>query len=492
MGCATGTIAAYNPTADNPWNAQRVKHLYRRMAFGATYEQIEAGLLINPSDLVDQLIDNALNAPLPTPPVWNDWTRFPIDDYGDNGLDFQDAAYQHLVEWIYQWLADMRNVGFREKLSFFWSNHFVTQFFTYECSAYLYQYHKLLQEYALGNFRNFAHYVGITPAMLLYLNGNESVAGAPNENYARELMELFTMGQNNGYTEQDISEMARALTGWQASIDTCGDAYLEDDLFDNTDKTIFGQTGNWRNDPNPEHAENVVNLIFTHRGDQVADYICGKLYRFFVAAEPSATIVEEMATTFKNNNFEIAPVLRQLFKSEHFFDEANIGHHIKSPIEMFISNQHTLYMNVDAQTLEATSYFSTVLGQEVFSPVNVAGWPGHRSWINENSLARRWELSTYPFYNTFDASSASWVALAKNLTNNSNDPLVITTALIDYIFAKGMPTASDYEIATTVFKGNIPENYFDDGSWNLDWVEAPSQLLGLFVYLIRLPDFQLN
>ena len=491
MGCATGTIAAYVPTSEMPWNRMRVAHLYRRLAFGATNQQIIDGLAMSPDALIDQIIDQTLALPLSPAPIWADWTRYPIDDYAAGG-DFSDQAYGHLFELVPQWLNDMLTNSFRGKLALFWHNHFVTRFDTYDCSAYLYEYYKLLQEYALGNFRIFAHKMGITPAMLMYLNGNENEVESPNENYARELMELFTMGRDNGYTEDDIVEMSRALTGWRASWETCEPANFVAERFDNENKTIFGQTGNWRNDPDPEHPDNVVNLIIAHRGDETATYICGKLYRFFVANEIDENIVAEMATTFKNNNFEIAPVLRQLFKSEHFFDEANIGHNIKSPMEWYLSKIHTLEIPYTDETLSSVFWFSFELGQYLFFPVNVAGWPGHRAWINENALTRRWE--TTPYFSLWLELPIlqSWVTLVKNLSGNSNNPLTITTAVADFMFPKGLPLEQDYINATDVLKGDIPQNYFDDGSWNLDWEEAPYQLRDLVYYLMRLPSYQLN
>ncbi|OWY19984.1 DUF1800 domain-containing protein [Sphingobacteriales bacterium UPWRP_1] len=494
MSCATGSIAPYTPSANVPWDRRRVAHLYRRMGFGATNSQITAGLAMTPTALVDQIINQALALPLPTQPVWYDWTRYPVDDY----TDFGDESYSHRIELTRQWISNMLAQGFKEKLTLFWHNHFVTEWNNYNCSAYLFQYHKLLHQYALGNFKLFAHYIGITPAMLLYLNGNQNEVGSPNQNYARELMELFTMGQNNGYTEDDIEQMARALTGWKVpysdDIDayTCADSYFDAAYFDNTAKTIFGQTGMWRNDADPAHPENVVNLIFSQRADEVAGYICTKLYRFYIANDVDTDIVAALADTFKNNNFEITPVLRQLFKSEHFFDEANIGHLIKSPMELAVGLHHTLQIPADDNRLNGIFYDCADMAQELFEPVNVAGWPGYRTWINENNLTRRWDYAGYYVYYVDDATLDSWVELAKNLTNDSNDPAVVTAALVDFLLPKGMETPAEYETATDVFKGSIPQNYFDEGLWNLDWAEARDQIRNLLLFLVKQPSFQLN
>lgn len=488
MNCATGTIAPYTPTTDMPWDKRRVKHLYRRLAYGANYNQIQAALAMNPSDLVDQFIDNALAQPLSPSPNWYDWTRWPIDDY----TDFGDEAYTHRKEWVGQLFQECLDNGFREKLTLFWHNHFVTQFPAYECSAHLYKYHKLLQEYSLGNFRHFAHYMGITPAMLLFLNGNENEDGSPNENYARELLELFTLGHDNGYTEDDIVEMARALTGWRTEKWKCEPAYFDAAYFDNSNKTIFGQTGNWRNDADPEHPDNVVNLIFDQRTDNIAEYICTKLYKFYISHEIDADIVAEMATTFKNNDFEIAPVLRQLFKSEHFFDDANIGNLFKAPVDYMIMMYHEMHLDYDTERLEGFHWATAGIGQDIFKPVNVAGWQGQRDWINENTLTKRWQYNEWYIRWPSDSEKTMWVNLAKNLTNDSNDVNLVVNSLVDYVLPNGLFTPEEYGIAISVFKGPIPENYYNDGSWNLNWQEVANQVEALFYYLASLPEYQLT
>ncbi|MEZ4884783.1 MAG: DUF1800 domain-containing protein [Chitinophagales bacterium] len=487
MSCATSSLETYIPSSDTPWNVRRVAHLYRRMAFGATAEQINQALNMSPAALVDQLVNQALNLPLSPPPTWAEWARQPVDDY----TDFDEEVGQHYEEMSVQWVKDMLNNGFRDKLVLFWSNHFVTEWYSYYCSAYLYSYHKTLQQNALGNFRTFVEAIGKTPAMLIYLNGNLNTANEINENYGRELMELFTLGQNNGYTEDDVYEISRALTGWiGANGETCefyenDNQRFDPDFHDNSPKEIFGQTGNWG-------YNDVHQLIFTLRANQVATYICSKIYRYFVNEDIDEEVVAGLAQTFRNNNFELAPVFRQLFKSEHFFHEDVVGTRIKSPMEYLIGFLHTSGLPYNDDNLRDLVYASDGLGQQLFVPVDVAGWPGHHAWINENTLTRRWDMVGEFIENLEEDAYIPMINLALYLTNNSNDVALIARSMVDYFLPNGLPNPNEYEVATDVLKGDIPENYFQDGSWSLDWAEARGQMRLLMGHLLRLPEFQLT
>ncbi len=481
LNCAVNSIAVYQPSVDKPWDAQRITHLYNRLGFGSSNADIQAALALTPEQLVDQLLDNAAALPIPAPPSW---ANFTMADYNDD----DDLIAEHRNELARRWMLDMQGEGVRGKLALFWHNHFVTELQAYDCNAYLWNYYSLIHQYALGNFRIFVEEMGKAPAMLSYLNGNENIAEEPNENYARELMELFTMGESNGYTQGDIEEVARALTGWQADDYLCTPPFFDSSLFDNSPKTIFGQTGNWGYD-------DVHELIFTLRRDQVAEYICTKIYRYFVYSEINSDIISNMAATFKANNFELLPVFKQLFKSEHFFDETLVNAQIKSPIECFMQliKGGALRYQQDFQddALDYIGYACMDLGQEIFNPVDVAGWPGHRTWINENTLTFRWSFCSTLLYNYLsDIGKEQFVVLALELSNNSNDPDQIVTAIARHILNVDI-NLDLLEVAVQYFKGDIPENYFVDGSWNLYWDEAPDQMVNLLSYLVRLPEFQL-
>lgn len=476
-------LAPYVPTAAKPWNARRVAHLYRRLGFGATYQQIQQGLLLTPSALVDQLLDTAAALPAPAPPVWANWT---YDQYnGDFAL-----VQQHVRELKRRWLTDMLGEGVRAKLAFFWHDHFVTQLMIYTCNSWMWNYYSLLHQYALGNFRTFTLEIGKSPAMLMFLNGNLNEVSEPNENYARELMELFTMGESNGYTQADIVEMSRALTGWQADDDDCAPASFNPTKHDTGQKTIFGQTANY-------DFAGAHNLIFSARTDQVAHFIPEKIYKWYIYQNADPTVIEGLATTFKNGNWEILPVMKQLFKSEHFFEEQLINAKIKGPLEAFVPIMKMAGATYPAQIkddwVDDIAFYAYILNQELFEPPNVSGWKEHRPWINESTLSLRWEYAakTAALLRLDDSILDNLRLLAQSLTNDSNDPLVVTSALIEFFLGQTLEPVH-LQAALSHFKSGIPENYFLDGSWNLGWVEAPEQILNLMYYLIKLPEFQLT
>ncbi len=477
--CATGTLATYQPSAEKPWNRQRAQHLYRRLGFGANLTTVENALALDPAQLVDALIDEAVAAPLPPKPEWAEWT---VDEYED----FNAQREEQLIEWVTQWVREMITTSApREKLALFWSNHFVTRYDTYVCPSYLYEYHTILQRYALGNFKDFAFDIGESAAMLIFLNGVQNTRFQPNENYARELFELFTLGLNNGYTQDDIVEAARALTGYNGFTTLCAPITFRPEFHDPGPKTIFGQTDTFG------HQE-LVDLIFGVRATESAQFICEKLYRHFVHPDPDAEIVAGLAQTFINNNFEIAPVLRQLFKSEHFFDEAVIGVQIKSPLELMVDIVRELGMPDTENFAQLSLIGSFNLGQQLFIPDDVAGWPGNRAWIDTNKLTGRWEACDSLWFYSFTQYPEELRTFAKDLTPDPADPAAVTESIIDFLFPKSQSDPAALQIATDIFKGQVPENYFTRGLWNLDWNEAPAQIALLLQHLSRQPEFQLR
>ncbi len=477
----------YLPSPARPWNAQRVMHLYNRLGYGATQAEIAAGLAMTPAQLVDQLIDSVVNAPAPEAPEYAYWTR---EDY--DALPDPDIYFEHKYELAVRWVRESITNPIQQKITLFWHNHFVTQEEVYECNSSMWVYYDLLHRRAMGNFRTFVEDMGKNPAMLVYLNGNINIATEPNENYARELMELFTMGESNGYTQDDIVQVARALTGWYTAMYSCDTAvYFDNNNHDNGPKTIFGQTGPWG-------YTDVHNLIFTQRATQVSHHICEKIYRHFVYDRADEAVIADLAQTFRDSNWELAPVFRQLFKSDHFFDDQWMNTRIKDPIECMGGLYKRLGLRYEedfgVDEMNYMTYMTSELGQEVYNPVDVAGWPGYHSWLNENTLTFRWSFSANFIYGVFTQNESirdKVTLLARNLTSaNESDERLVTAALVRFFLNRDLD-AELFETAVQYFRSDIPENYFEQGIWNLQFAEVPYQVFNLMYYLTRLPEYQL-
>jgi len=479
QNCAGGSLSVFVPDSNKPWNATRVAHLYKRLGFGATYDEIQAGLGLTPSDLVDNLIDAARNAPLPVPPAWYNWN---VNNY----TDFLAERVEQLKEWYFQWLSDMLNTGVREKVALFWHNHFVTRFEDYMCPSYMYEYHKLLQIHAFGNFKTFLKEIGKTPAMLVFLDGRLNRKNKPNENYARELFELFTLGVNNGYTQHDITEAARALTGWTDVSVECGAIDFNPVTFDNTDKTVFGKTANYTFD-------SLHDLIFQERPMEVSQFIASKIYTHFVHSIPNQTIIDGLAQTFRNNNFELEPVFKQLFKSEHFYEDEIISVNIKSPVEYLLMLPKEGNLPYDMNILQLAGYLTVDMGQQLFSPIDVSGWNGNRSWINSTAITTRWSaLSLYLDYVVSTLDKEKFRELAVKVAGSSNDVALVARKITDHFIPKGLENAAGYEEATAALKFQVSQNYFDYGLWNVSTFQyVPEQVWNLLKWIIRRPEFQL-
>lgn len=485
----TAALDPFVPTANDPWDMQRVQHLYARLGYGTHLATLREGLTLGPSELVDRLINDVLLMPPPEPPFWAFWTW---TDYNANDPN-NEMYFQHKNDLRVRWISEMMGEGLRSKMAMFWHNHFVTEDDVYDCNSYMWAYYDLIHRNVLGNFRDFVSRMGTNPAMLVYLNGNQNTAGQPNENYARELMELFTMGEGNGYTQDDIVEVARALTGWRVQMYECDPTVtFNPDLHDNGNKTIFGQTGNWGYD-------DVHELIFTLRANQTAYHICEKLYSYLVYEKVNPEVVTAMAQTFIDSNWSIAEVLRQLLKSGHFFDRRYINTRIKSPTEAMVAMFTRLGLvneiDFNRSALDTVAYAGYELGQEVFNPVDVAGWPEYHSWLNENTLAFRWSFSSYLLFGFFaqnESARAKIAQLALDLGDGEiQNADLICRRLVSYLLNKDLDPDLQ-AVALQYFKGEIPENYFEDGTWNLYFPEVPYQVLNVMYYLTRLPEWQLT
>jgi uncharacterized protein (DUF1800 family) len=264
----------------------------------------------------------------------------------------------------------------REKMTLFWHNHFATS----APFGWLMQVqHNLLRHHALGSFRELLMGIAQDPAMIIWLNNQENKKDAPNENFAREVMELFTLGEGNGYTEKDIKEAARAFTGW--AVNKAGEFEFRPKDHDDGEKEVFGKKGNFNGD-------DIIRLLLAKK--ETSLYICRKIYRNFVNAEVDEERVDELAERFRSTDYDIGDLMKTIFTSSWFYDEQNIGCQIISPVELIVRLKKLCALNVDDEQMLA---LQEVLGQTLFIPPNVAGWKGGRNWIHSTSLVERLHLA---------------------------------------------------------------------------------------------------
>jgi uncharacterized protein (DUF1800 family) len=275
------------------------------------------------------------------------------------------------------WLNEMVNsdAQLREKMSLFWHGHFACRnlnvFFQQELLH-------VIRRNALGNFRELLHEVSKTGAMLNFLNNNQNRKDHPNENFAREVMELFTLGREN-YTEHDVKEAARAFTGWGANAK--GEFLFRRFQHDDGSKTVLGKTGNFDGDE-------VLEILLDQK--QTAKFISQKIYRFFVNDTINQQKADWLAERFYKNDYDIGNLMEDIFTSDWFYGEKNIGCKIKSPVELLVGIQRMLPMKLENE--EALLLLQRLLGQMLFYPPNVAGWPGGKTWIDSSTLMMRMRI----------------------------------------------------------------------------------------------------
>jgi uncharacterized protein (DUF1800 family) len=272
------------------------------------------------------------------------------------------------------WLEEMINseAQLREKMSLFWHGHFACRVINSYFQQELLQ---IIRENALGNFKDLLIAVSKSPSMLQFLNNQQNKKKKPNENFAREVMELFTMGRGN-YTEGDVKEAARAFTGWGYNIS--GDFEFRKNQHDTDNKTVLGKTGNFDGD-------DVLKILLEQK--QTAKFITKKIYKYFVNEKVDDEKAEWLSSRFYKNDYDIKKLMEDIFTADWFYEDKNIGTKIKSPIELLAGIRRLLPMEMEND--QAQILFQKTLGQILFYPPNVAGWPGGKTWIDSSSLMLR-------------------------------------------------------------------------------------------------------
>ncbi len=529
------TQSGINPY-NGAWTDNEVQHLLKRAMFGSTKTDIDYFKTRTVSQAVDELINPT--APLPAPPL-NDyaasmadpavpagqtWVNAPTNDGTLNSL-----RRQSFKKW---WTGLMINQdrSIREKITLFWANHFGTETNDIGNAHWAYWHHQLLRQQSLGNYKTLLKAVTIDAGMLRYLNGYLNTNTAPDENYARELQELFTVGKDSvtgmaPYTEDDVKKAAKVLTGWRINGTTFA-SYFDATRHDSTAKTfssfyngttIAGRTGA----AGANETDDLLAMIFAK--NEVAKYICRKLYRWFVYYKiDSATetnVIEPLAAIFRNNNYDIKPVLSALFKSEHFFDTLNQGCIIKSPADHVIGSLRefgVIFPNTAAEYLDTYAMWNYIRGwmvsmtQDVGDPPSVSGWPAyyqpplfHEIWINSDTLPKRNRYTDTMTGNGYTRNGKKIVIDAVAFTKtfvNPADPNLLIDAVLKVIFRVPLSAASKQSVKQQILlSGQTSDHYWTD-AWNT-YIASPTtgnfnivntRLKSLYQYLTSLAEYQLS
>ncbi|PKF74963.1 DUF1800 family protein [Chryseobacterium sp. PMSZPI] len=355
------------------------KHLLWRAGFGVGINQVDNLKNKNIKALINELCkeDSFDEITYDTPDI------DPVMDYmntttpADKKKEMQQVYRDQNNELNLNFLNKIVNSKeqMREKMAFFWHGHFASRVNNPKFSKQLLN---TIRKNALGNFKDLLFEVSQSPAMLNFLNNQQNKKDHPNENFAREVMELFTMGRGN-YTEKDVREGARAFTGW--SYDKDGNFKERKNLHDEGTKTFLGKTGNFS-------GTDVLNIILEQKA--TSQFITTKIYKFFVNENVDHNIVNTLSTNFYNSGYDIKKLMSDIFSSSWFYDQRNIGNRIKSPIELMAGIMRILPMHI--QNPENLIVYQKLLGQMLLYPPNVAGWPNGKSWIDSSTLMLRLQV----------------------------------------------------------------------------------------------------
>ncbi|MDP6351508.1 MAG: DUF1800 domain-containing protein [Alphaproteobacteria bacterium] len=467
-------IGDLTPITAAEWTADRAAHLLERAGFGGTPEQVARLAALTPAQAVAWLVDfetvvNDHLAPFDESGIFDPgmepfprsraeavrWARADGESMGVKVKPGGDRPYQYVVnKYFYylrsdrleahrlgQWWANrMQNTArpFEEKLALFWHGHFATT------DAKVRDYRKMLNQlelfWTLGatNYRQLMVAVAQDPGMLVFLDAGENVKGSPNENFAREILELFTIGIGN-YTETDIREAARAFTGWtndrlQFVVDTA--------RHDDGPKTFMGRTGNF-------DGVDIIDIVLDQPA--TARFIAAKLYRFFAAENAPPALIDRLAAIFRDNDYDMKPLLRAMFLSRDFYGPAVVATQIKSPVQLVVST----YRKLGLRAFPGVPDFHAVtdaLGQKLLYPPNVAGWEGGRSWITPATLVERGNFAKsvlFPPVGEFRAPERALTKIYRDVGAKLDVGLDISTATVEGASTGNMMSMADMMVAVS-------------------------------------------
>lgn len=517
-------FAGLNPYTGN-WTVNEVTHLLKRTMFGARKTDIDYFLSLSPGAAVDELLNNVM---VPDPPV---------RDYGlleDDGAFYDDLGVAIGQTWVNdlnmasapeirgqinsrrasslkKWWAGLiinQHRSIQEKMVLFWHHHFSIQESEVDNAQILYRHHHLLRSNALGNFKSLVKEVTIDPAMLIHLNGYLNSRQAPDENYARELQELFSIGKGDDshYTEDDVIAAARVLTGWRINDNPLG-SYLDAGAHDTGPKTFSSFYNNTTisgsTDPDQE-LDALIDMIFTTT--EAARFICRKLYKWFVYYDIDETtetnVILPMAEILQSNNYDVKPALAVLFKSEHFYDVLNQACYIKNPYDMIVGTLREFNVSFPSYTDYITGYplFYSIyqkaaeMQQQLFQPPDVSGWPSYYQepmhyelWVNSNSLPKRAD-----FTDALVNDSVIDVRAFANYSSNPADPNQLINDVTALLLRYPLSNDSRVYIKTHFLTNNTTDDTIWTNAWNSNNTTViNTSLRELFKFLMNLPEFHL-
>ena len=514
-----------NQIEDGPLGVARASHLLNRALFGPRRQEIEQFSNLSITQAIDQLLSTE---PAPGPPlqVFGEDPNVPfgttwVESVPDGAVRF--LRKKSLRSW-WMGLCVNQESSLREKMVMFWHNHFVTETNVVSIPAYLYQYLRLIRERAIGNFKELAADMTVNTAMLRYLDGTDNTEKSPNENYARELFELFTIGKGprigdgnyTYYTEHDVQEAARVLTGWKINGNTLS-SYYKDSVHDKGDKVFSEYYGAQQiSNAGEEEYKELISMIFAKK--QTAIYLVQKIYRWFVyyhiSEEVMKNIILPLADLLYENDYEMQPMLRTLLGSQHFFDAGLRGAYIKSPMEIVAGSVRRLELDL-SQDLSTQYEFWNLLYLRAYNqemdlgtPPDVAGWPAYylepqfnRLWINAATLPQRAEFVTRIITTGYSKNGTKMVAdkigLAQ-LTSLPSSATTLITELGQLLLPVPLSEAQIADLMEVLIPG-LPE--FE---WTVEWnafianpdnnenrTAVEKSLSDLLIAMTSLPEYQL-
>lgn len=362
--------------------AADARHLLARTGFGATAEEAAAFSLLTRSQAVDRILNGARTTAVTPGPAWLNDNKPVFPALGQLNAE-QRAAQQKLtneqVQQIKAWWYDEMLATpspFTERMTLFWHNHFTSSLRKTRSPVLHYRQNALLRRESLGNFGRLLREVSRDPVMLDYLDNRLNRWERPNENFARELLELFTLGEGH-YSERDIKEAARAFTGWTLNRDT-GRYVFNSRAHDGGSKSFLGRSGAFNGDE-------ILDILLAN--PRTAEFVVEKLWRDFVSPQPDPAEVKRLAAVFRDGRYEIRPLMQALLTSPAFWEKGNRGELVKSPVELLVGTVRYFQATpADAGTLWR---YGKRLGQDLFDPPNVKGWPGYTAWITTDTALVR-------------------------------------------------------------------------------------------------------